>query len=48
MFNTWQHFSYILKKGDFDADYIGKYKDQKVFSYFDSGFVGKIQQYIYH
>ena len=26
------NFSYILKKTDFDADYISKYNDQKVFS----------------
>ena len=26
------NFSYILKKRDFDADYISKYNDQKVFS----------------
>ena len=38
-------FSYILKKRDFDADYTGKYKDQKAFSYFNSGFVG--QKYVY-
>ena len=39
-------FSYILKKKDFDADYIGKYKDQKAFSFFDSGFVGPITVYM--
>ena len=33
-------FSYILKKRDSDADYIGKYKDEKAFPYFNSGFVG--------
>ena len=38
-------FSYILKKRDFDADYIGKYKDQKAFSCFNSGFVGQIYVY---
>ena len=38
-------FSYILKKKDFDADYIGKYKDQKAYSFFDSGFVGPIMHY---
>ena len=26
----------------FDKEYIGKYKDQKAYSYFDSGFVGEI------
>ena len=35
-------FSYILKVRDFDYDYIGKYKDQKAYSYFDSGFVDSI------
>ena len=38
-------FSYILKKKDFDADYIGKYKDQKAYSFFDSGFVGPVLIY---
>ena len=27
---------------EFDKEYIGKYKDQKAYSYFDSGFVRKI------
>ena len=27
---------------EFDKEYIGKYKDQKAYSYFDSGFVGEI------
>ena len=27
---------------EFDKEYIGKYKDQKPYSYFDSGFVGEI------
>ena len=35
-------FSFILKVKDFDREYIGKYKDQKAYSYFDSGFVGAI------
>eukprot|EP00795_Rhopilema_esculentum_P013367 gene13367-4222_t len=39
-------FSYILKVRDFDYDYIGRYKDQKAYSYFDSGFVDSI--YTYH
>ena len=30
---------------DFDANYIGKHKDQKAYSYFDSGFVGPITFY---
>ena len=38
-------FSYILNRRDFDADYIGKYKDQKAFSYCNSGFVGQIYVY---
>ena len=32
-------FAFILHKRDFNTDYIGKYKDQKAYSYFDSGFV---------
>ena len=35
-------FSYILKIRDFDYDYIGRYKDEKAFSYFGSGFVDTI------
>ena len=35
-------FSFILKVKDFDREYIGKYKDQKAYSNFDSGFVGAI------
>ena len=27
---------------EFDREYIGKYKDQKAYSYFDSGFLGEI------
>ena len=27
---------------EFDKEYIGKYKDEKAYSYFDSGFVGEI------
>ena len=37
-----QIFQYILNKREFDSEYIGKYKDQKAYSYFDSGFVGEI------
>ena len=33
-------FEYILRMKGFDKDYIGKYKDQKAYSYFDSSFVG--------
>ena len=35
-------FSYILKVRDFDREYVGEYKDQKAYSYFDSGFVDTI------
>ena len=45
IYNTRNIFSYTLKKRDFDADYIGKYKGQKAFSHFNSGFVG--QMYVY-
>ena len=38
-------FEYILNVRDFNTEYIGKYKDQKAFSYFDSGFVGEILTY---
>ena len=38
-------FSYILKKKYFDSEYIGKYKDQKAYSFFDSGFVGPIMHF---
>ena len=37
-------FSYILRVRDFDADYIGRYKDQKAYSYFDRGFVDSIHE----
>ena len=35
----------MLRKKDFNTDYIGKYKDQKAYSYFDSGFFGSIFVY---
>ena len=35
-------FEYILRMKEFDKEYIGKYKDQKAYSYFNSGFVGEI------
>ena len=35
-------FEYILRMKEFDKEYIGKYKDQKAYSYFDSGFVGEL------
>ncbi|XP_065665514.1 uncharacterized protein LOC136086941 [Hydra vulgaris] len=38
-------FSYIPNKKYFDLEYIGKYKDQKAFSFFDSGFVGPIMHF---
>ena len=36
-------FAYIFKKKDFDGDYIQKYKDQKAFSCFNSGFLGRLK-----
>ena len=38
-------FEYILRVKDFDCEYIGKYKDQKAYSYFDGGLVGEIKTY---
>ena len=35
-------FSYILAKKEFHYEYIGKYKDQKAYSYWMSNFVGTI------
>ena len=35
-------FSFILEHKEFDVDYVGKYKTQKAYSYFDSKFVGTI------
>ena len=35
-------FEYILSMREFNNEYIGKYKDQKAYSYFDSNFVGKV------
>ena len=35
-------FEYILSVRDFNVEYVGKYKDQKAYSYFDSNFVGEI------
>ena len=29
---------------EFDKEYMGKFKDQKAYSYFDSGFVGYEQK----
>ena len=44
----WSHidtgviFAYMLKVKDCDLEYVGRYKDQKAYSYFDSGFVDTI------
>lgn len=38
-------FSFILKHKAVDLDYIGKYKDQKEFSFYESGFVGSLLTY---
>ena len=38
-------FSYVLQHKDFNTDYVGKYKDQKAYSDFDSGFVGPVLVY---
>ena len=38
-------YSYILKVRDFDVDYVGRYKDQKAYSYWLSGFVDTIYTY---
>ena len=35
-------FEYILRMKEFDKEYIGKYKDQKAYSCYNSGFVGEI------
>ncbi|CAH3185090.1 unnamed protein product, partial [Porites lobata] len=35
-------FSYILRTKAVDVDYIGKYKDQKAYSYWMSGFVDTV------
>ena len=36
------NFAYILKVKDCDLECVGRYKDQKAYSYFDSGFVDTI------
>ena len=38
-------FALILKNKEFNMEYIGKYKDQNAYSYFDSGFVGLVLFY---
>lgn len=35
----------LLKHKGVDSDYIGKYKDQKAFSFYESGFVGTLYTY---
>ena len=35
-------FAFVSHKKDFSTDYIGKYKDQKSYSYFERGFVGPV------
>ena len=45
IYNTREYFLNILKKRDFDAYYIHKYKDQKAFCYFNSGLVWQIYVY---
>ena len=35
-------FGYILKVKVHDLEYVGRYKDQKAYSYFDSGLVDTI------
>ena len=39
-------FHYILKTRDFQRDYFGRYKDEKAYFYFDSGFVDEILLHI--
>ena len=38
-------FFYVPQHKDFNTDYVGKYKDQKAYSCFDSGFVGPVLVY---
>ena len=38
-------FSFILKDKAVDSDYIGKYKDQKTYSFYESGLVGALLTY---
>ena len=38
-------FSFILKNKARDSEYIGKHKDQKAFSFYESGFVGALYTY---
>ncbi|CAB3999214.1 Hypothetical predicted protein [Paramuricea clavata] len=39
-------FAYILKVRDFGVEYVGCYKDQKAYSYWDSGFVSTIYSHM--
>ena len=41
-------FAYILEKRICDREYTGCYKDQKAYSYWDSGLVGPIYIYETH
>ena len=38
-------FEYILSMREFNNEYIGKYKDQKAYNYFNSNFVGQVLIY---
>ena len=38
-------FSFILKHKAVDSEYIGKYEDQKAYSFYESGFVGALYTY---
>ena len=38
-------FDYILKTRDFQRHFIGRYKDEEAYSYFDSGFVDETLPY---
>ena len=38
-------FSYVLQHKDFNIDYVEKYKEQKAYTYFDSGFAGPVLVY---
>ena len=44
-FDEGKLFSFILKNKAVDTDYIGKYKDQKAYSFYESGFVGCLYYY---
>ena len=42
LINLGHIFHYILKAKRFSEDYIRRYKDEKAYSYFDSGFIDEI------